>query len=154
MRIASDSGETLEAKAESSRTVANLRAALWRASCVSARYHLWAQIADAEGRSAIAATLRGIAEAEESHARGHLERLVALGAQGASGPTSATIANLRAAIEAETYEHSSRYPGFARTAREEGLTEIADWFETVAKSGHSHAQRLAHALQALPLLPD
>ena len=26
------------------------------------------------------------------------------------------------------------YPGMARTAREEGFDEIADWFETLAKA--------------------
>ena len=33
------------------------------------------------------------------------------------------------------------YPGFAKTARAEGFTEIADWFETLAKAEKSHAGR-------------
>ena len=44
------------------------------------------------------------------------------------------------------------YPGFARTAREEGQTEIAEWFETLAKAEKSHAGRFAKGLQTLQSL--
>ena len=33
------------------------------------------------------------------------------------------------------------YPGMAKTARDEGFSEIADWFETLAKAEKSHAGR-------------
>ena len=33
------------------------------------------------------------------------------------------------------------YPGLARTARDEGYDEIADWFETLARAEKSHAGR-------------
>ena len=38
------------------------------------------------------------------------------------------------------------YPGMARTAREEGFDEIADWFETLAKAERSHAGRFQKVL--------
>jgi rubrerythrin len=41
------------------------------------------------------------------------------------------------------------YPGFAATARSEGLTEIAEWFETLARAEKSHAGRFAQGLEAL-----
>jgi len=41
------------------------------------------------------------------------------------------------------------YPGMARTARKEGLDEIADWFETLAKAERSHANRFKKALDEL-----
>ena len=41
------------------------------------------------------------------------------------------------------------YPGMAKTAREEGFDEIADWFETLAKAERSHANRYAKALAEL-----
>ena len=41
------------------------------------------------------------------------------------------------------------YPGMAKSAREEGFDEIADWFETIAKAGRSHANRYQEALEAL-----
>ena len=41
------------------------------------------------------------------------------------------------------------YPGMAKTAREEGFDEIADWFETLAKAERSHANRFQKALDGL-----
>jgi rubrerythrin len=39
------------------------------------------------------------------------------------------------------------YPGMARTARDEGFVEIADWFETLAKAEKSHAGRFTNMLR-------
>jgi rubrerythrin len=41
------------------------------------------------------------------------------------------------------------YPGFAKTARDEGFAEIADWFETLARAEKSHAGRFGEGLKAL-----
>jgi rubrerythrin len=41
------------------------------------------------------------------------------------------------------------YPGMAKTAREEGFPEVADWFETLAKAERSHAGRFGKALAVL-----
>ena len=41
------------------------------------------------------------------------------------------------------------YPGMAKTAREEGFPEVADWFETLAKAERSHAGRFNKALAVL-----
>ena len=60
-----------------------------------------------------------------------------------------TRLNLLAAIEGETHEYTSMYPGMAKTARDEGFSEIADWFETLAKAERSHANRYQKALDAL-----
>ena len=57
--------------------------------------------------------------------------------------------NLKAAIAGETHEYTDMYPGMARTAREEGFEEIADWFETLAKAERSHAGRFQKALDEL-----
>ena len=54
--------------------------------------------------------------------------------------------NLKAAIAGETHEYTDMYPGMARTARDEGFDEIADWFETLAKAEKSHAGRFQKAL--------
>jgi rubrerythrin len=40
------------------------------------------------------------------------------------------------------------YPGMAKTAREEGFDEIADWFETLAKAERSHANKFTKTLDA------
>ncbi len=41
------------------------------------------------------------------------------------------------------------YPGFAKTAREEGFPEIADWFETLARAEKSHAGRFTKGLESI-----
>ena len=64
-------------------------------------------------------------------------------------PIGPTGSNLKAAIAGETHEYTDMYPGMARTAREEGLTEIADWFETLAKAEKSHAGRFQKALDTM-----
>ena len=56
---------------------------------------------------------------------------------------------LAAAIAGETHEYTDMYPGMAKTARQEGFDEIADWFETLAKAERSHANRFQKALDAI-----
>ena len=41
------------------------------------------------------------------------------------------------------------YPGFAKTARDEGFDEIAEWFETLARAEKSHAGRFQKGLDGL-----
>lgn len=83
------------------------------------------------------------------HAHGHLEFLEEVGDPATGLPIGATAANLEAAIAGETHEYTDMYPGMARTARDEGFDEIADWFETLAKAEKSHAGRFQKALGAL-----
>ena len=40
------------------------------------------------------------------------------------------------------------YPGMAKSAREEGFDDIAEWFETLAKAEKSHAGRFTKMLDA------
>ena len=56
-------------------------------------------------------------------------------------PVGSTADNLRSAIAGETYEYTEMYPGFAKTARDEGLEEISEWLETLARAEKSHAGR-------------
>jgi rubrerythrin len=82
------------------------------------------------------------------HAHGHMEYLIEGGAgePGTSMPAKTGRQMLEAAIAGETHEYSDMYPGMAKTAREEGFEEIADWFETLAKAERSHANRYQKAL--------
>ena len=41
----------------------------------------------------------------------------------------------------KTHEYTGMYAGMAKTARDEGVTENADWFETLAKAEKSHTGR-------------
>ena len=62
---------------------------------------------------------------------------------------SKTWQNLKDAFAGETYEYTQMYPAFAKTAREEGFTEIAEWFETLARAERSHAGRFQKGLDSL-----
>jgi rubrerythrin len=41
------------------------------------------------------------------------------------------------------------YPGFAKTARDEGFDQIAEWLETLARAEKSHAGRFTQGLESL-----
>ena len=64
-------------------------------------------------------------------------------------PFGDTEKNLKSAVVGETHEYTDMYPGMAKSAREEGFGEIADWFETLAKAEKSHAGRFEQALNSL-----
>ena len=110
------------------------------------RYLYFAQKADVEGFNDVAAVFRSTAEGETGHAHGHLEYLEACGDPATGEPFGDTIANLKSAIAGETHEYTDMYPGMAKSARDEGFDEIADWFETLAKAERSHANRFQKAL--------
>ncbi len=131
------------------KTHENLKEAFARESQANRRYLWFAQKADVEGYPDAAALFRSVAEGETSHAHGHLEFLAQVGDPATGEPIGETEQNFRSAVAAEAYEYTQMYPGFAATAREEGLTEIAEWFETLARAEKSHAGRFAQGLDAL-----
>jgi rubrerythrin len=132
-----------------SKTEDNLKAAFAGESQANRRYLYFAQKADVEGYNDVAAVFRSTAEGETGHAHGHLEFLEASGDPATGLPIGETSNNLKAAVAGETHEYTDMYPGMARTAREEGFDEIADWFETLAKAERSHAGRFSKALGEL-----
>jgi rubrerythrin len=83
------------------------------------------------------------------HAHGHLEFLEQSGDPATGMPIGSTRQNLASAVAGETHEYTDMYPGMAKTARDEGFDEVADWFETLAKAERSHANRYQKALTEL-----
>ncbi len=132
-----------------SKTFQNLKEAFSGESQANRRYLYFAQKADVEGYNDVATVFRSTAEGETGHAHGHLEFMEPVGDPATGLPIGATAANLKAAIAGETHEYTDMYPGMARTARDEGFAEIADWFETLAKAEKSHAGRFTRALDGL-----
>ncbi|MFB3100353.1 MAG: rubrerythrin family protein [Gammaproteobacteria bacterium] len=132
-----------------SKTEENLKAAFAGESQANRRYLYFAQKADVEGYNDVSAVFRSTAEGETGHAHGHLEYLEEVGDPATGEPIGSTSDNLKAAIVGETYEYTDMYPGMAKSAREEGFDEIADWFETLAKAERSHANRFQKALDVL-----
>ena len=132
-----------------SKTQGNLKAAFAGESQANRRYLYFAAKADVEGQNDVAALFRSTAEGETGHAHGHLEYLEAIGDPATDLPIGSSRNNLKAAVAGETHEYTDMYPGMAKSARDEGFEEIADWFETLAKAERSHANRYTKALEAL-----
>ena len=130
------------------KTAQNLKDAFAGESQANRRYLYFAQKADIEGAPDVAGVFRSTAEGETGHAHGHLEYLEEVGDPATGEPMGETEANLKSAIHGETHEYTDMYPGMARTAREEGFDEIADWFETLAKAEKSHAGKFKKTLDA------
>ncbi len=131
------------------KTFENLKAAFAGESEANRRYLYFAREADVEGYPDVAAVFRSTGEGETGHAFGHLDYLKEVGDPATGKPIGDTKLNLAAAVAGETYEYTEMYPGFARTAREEGFDEVADWFETLAKAERAHAGRFQKALDDL-----
>jgi len=132
-----------------SKTEESLKAAFAGESQANRRYLYFASKADVEGYNDVTSVFRSTAEGETGHAHGHLEYLEETGDPATGMPFGSTKANLESAIAGETHEYTDMYPGMAKTAREEGFDEVADWFETLAKAERSHANRFQKALDTL-----
>ena len=130
------------------KTEENLKEAFAGESQANRRYLYFAQKADIEGYNDVATVFRSTAEGETGHAHGHLEYLEEVGDPATGEPMGNTEQNLQSAIKGEIHEYTDMYPGMARTAREEGFDEIADWFETLAKAEKSHAGKFQKTLDA------
>ena len=129
-----------------SKTHQNLKDAFAGESQANRRYLYFAKVADVEGYPEIAENFRSTAEGETGHAHGHPDYLKTVGDPATDLPIGDTPDNLKASVAGETHEYTEMYPGMAKTAREEGFEEIADWFETLAKAEKSHAGRFGELL--------
>ena len=141
--------EFMQMDLKESQTLQNLQDAFAGESQANRRYLYFAAKADVEGENDVAAVFRSTAEGETGHAHGHLEYMEAVGDPATGLPMGSTADNLRASVAGETHEYTDMYPGMAKTARDEGFDEIADWFETLAKAERSHANRFQKALDAM-----
>ncbi len=131
------------------KTHENLKEAFAGESQANRRYLWMAKVADVEGFPEVAGNFRETAEGETGHAHGHLDYLRKVGDPATGLPIGDTEDNLKASIAGETHEYTDMYPGMAKTAREEGFPEIADWFETLAKAEKSHAGRFQQMLDSI-----
>lgn len=132
-----------------SKTIDNLKAAFAGESQANRRYLYFAKVADVEGYPEIAGNFRETAEGETGHAHGHLDYIKQVGDPATGLPLGGTLENLKASVAGETHEYTDMYPGMAKTAREEGFSEVADWFETLAKAEKAHAGRFQKLLDSV-----
>jgi rubrerythrin len=136
-------------KLDGTKTHEHLKEAFAGESQANRRYLYFAKVADIEGYPEVAGLFKDTADGETGHAHGHLDFLKQVGDPATGKPIGDTLKNLQSAVAGETYEYQSMYPGFAKTARDEGFSEIAEWFETLAKAEKSHAGRFEKAAQTL-----
>ena len=136
-------------KLKGTKTHDNLKAAFAGESQANRRYLYFANKADIEGNTEVAALFRATAEGETGHAHGHLDYLAHVGDPATDLPIGSSENNLKSAVAGETHEYTDMYPGMAKAARTENFDEIADWFETLAKAERSHANKFQRALDAL-----
>ena len=134
---------------EGTQTHENLKAAFAGESQANRRYLYFAKVADVEGYPDIAGNFRDTAEGETGHAHGHLDYMKSTGDPATGMPIGETAENLAAAVAGATHEYTEMYPGMAKTAREEGFEEVADWFETLAKAEKAHAGRFQTLLDSI-----
>ena len=115
-----------------SKTEKNLKAAFAGESQARNKYTYFADVAKEEGFESVAEVFLETANNERAHAKKEFGFLQGIGD---------TNANLKAAAEGEHYEHTEMYPEFERVAREEGFSEIANFFKGVAEIEKRHEQR-------------
>lgn len=132
-----------------SRTFDNLKAAFAADAQALGRYAYFASRADVEGQDEAGQAFRRAARADETVLLGHLEYLRAVADPQTGLPIGTSEQNLLSAIERETYAAEILYAGFARTAREEGFDQVADWFATLSRAGQARARALQRTLDAL-----
>ena len=131
------------------KTHANLKAAFAGESQANRRYEYFAKQADIEGYPDVAGLFRDTASGETGHAHGHLDYLKQVGDPATDKPIGSTENNLESAVAGETHEYQSMYPSMAKEARDEGFSDVAEWFETLAKAEKSHAGRFEKALASI-----
>src|SRR2546425_13372274 len=106
----------------------NLKEAFAGESQANRRYLYFARAPDIERFPDIAGLFKDTADAETGHAFGHLDFLKQVGDPVTGEPVGKTELNLKSAVEGGTYEDTQMYPGMAKTAREDGFPELAEWF--------------------------
>ena len=120
------------------KTEANLMSAFAGESMARNKYTYYAGKARKEGLNQIATLFEETANNEKEHAKIWFKQL--------HDGVGKTIDNLTDAAAGEHYEWTDMYKGFAQTAREEGLNDIALLFEKVAEIEKTHEERFLKLL--------
>ncbi len=115
-----------------SQTEKNLMEAFAGESQARNKYTYFASVAKKEGYEQISEIFQHTADNEKEHAKMWFKELKGIGT---------TAENLLAAAEGENYEWTDMYDGFAKTAEEEGFTELAAKFRMVAAIEKTHEER-------------
>ena len=124
------------------QTEKNLEAAFAGESQARNKYTYFASVAKKEGYEQISALFLKTAENEKEHAKMWFKELKGIGS---------TTDNLAAAADGENYEWTDMYESFAKTAEEEGFTELAAKFRGVAAIEKHHEERYRALLKNIEM---
>ena len=127
-------------KLKGSKTEQNLMTAFAGESQARNKYTYFASKAKKDGYEQIAAIFEETANNEKVHAKMWFKELN-------GGAVPSTEENLKAAADGENYEWTDMYDEFAKTAEEEGFTEIAEKFRAVAEIEKHHEERYRKLLK-------
>lgn len=125
---------------ETSKTMENLKEAFTGESQANRRYLAFASAAEEEGYPQVAKLLRAAAAAETVHAHNHLR---------AMGGVKSTRENIMTALDGETYEFKTMYPGFLADAAEEGESQARWSLKIASEVERIHASLYRRAAEAL-----
>jgi rubrerythrin len=130
---------------QGTQTEKNLLASFAGESQARNRYTYFASAARKEGYEQIANIFIETADNEKEHAKVFFKYLeggdVEITASYPAGMIKETRANLEAAADGEKLEWSKLYASFAKTAKDEGFSEIASSFEQIARVEKFHEAR-------------
>ena len=134
---------------DGTQTHQNLKAAYEAESTAGVMYRWAAQQADVEGYPEVAKRFSAMAEAKVGQALGYLEYLSYVGDPATGAAIGDSEDNLSAAQVGETAKANDLLPGFAQVARDEGLDEVAEWFESARMANEAHAAKFSTSLENL-----
>lgn len=123
-----------------SKTENDLKAAFAGESQANRKYLAFAKKADEEGFPNVAKLFRAVADAETIHAHNHLKALKMI---------NSTKDNLKAALNGEIYEFTEMYPGFIKTATEEGIQSAITSFSFANNVEKIHGQLYEKAIESI-----
>lgn len=133
---------------KATETHTNLKAAFAAEAQSNLRYLYFSKLAGVSGRPDIEELFSDIAEGEAHRAMGLFDYLKRAGDPATGLAVGSSEQNLKSAILQETHESTQTYNGYAETARKDGLDDIADYFDTLARDSKENASRLQKALDA------
>ncbi|HEX2975934.1 MAG TPA: ferritin family protein [Bacteroidales bacterium] len=135
------------------KTTDNLKAGIKGETTASAKYAAFAKKAREEGNANIAKLFDAASKSESVHAANHRKVLDQIkGTIENFNPefeVKSTAENLQAAIQGETYEVQTMYPGFINDAKQEKGKNAVKSFTWANDTEKKHAQFYTTALKAL-----
>ena len=135
------------------KTTDNLKAAYKGEMTASVKYTAYAEQARKEGLTQIALLFTAVAKSESIHAANHKMVLEKMGDKAPEFQpefiTKTTKENLQAAIDGESAEINSMYPGYIGISRDEGTMDATKSMRWAMETEKKHLVLYRNALEAL-----